>query len=666
MGTDPDPGAAEAGAVALPAGEMPVEGTSGGDGGSPLAEDDASAAAPTDTSSSTEEAGVAKALPAQHVSATLGRDGDDYRSSTSAGGSPRRSRWRPPTPERGRRGRGRTRTSASAGTSGMLSSPGGGDADSTVPSPGSWLGGVLSSLASPSSPSSPLQSDASSAADFAVLDTMRMHPEQLATDAAIARKRAGRLQQKGRGGSGGQRRGDRKRSKLLQPREGGGGGEPYAGAGDEFEFEDEPSTSAGTSTGPAEERVRAECSFFYTGMDDDPTRARTRVRSRARGYRRGRRGGFGAADGDDDFDGGEYHGRGGGLYYAASGDDGAMGLDLEAGRGGGGGGGRGGGDSSYTYGDAGERDAFLARHERLNAHVRPPPSRHGRDRGGRGRSRFGVGAGGIHTAVSVLPGDDHDLRLDQDQEDGGASAAPPAAAQSPVSSSRGTMRLDDAPASPSSAAFVSDSLRQSSLLYIHAESGRVQLRLPTDSVRLLMDAHLEPGILSVERVRVGVGVGVGEDGFASLVGAGIAAAAAAAAVPAVPQLGMMSRSRDDNEELDAGTGLEKYPANAKFLEDGSEEEAETTQNLAGNTLSSKGSMNKCPWKEEELHYVLTVDDDLYRRLVKEMADSRTLCGIYYCCHTTEGEENRVSIGVALCVLFVVFTLLLVETIIHPH
>jgi hypothetical protein len=32
----------------------------------------------------------------------------------------------------------------------------------------------------------------------------------------------------------------------------------------------------------------------------------------------------------------------------------------------------------------------------------------------------------------------------------------------------------------------------------------------------------------------------------------------------------------------------------------------------------------------------------------------------------EGEENRVSIGVALCVLFVVFVLLLVETIIHPH
>ena len=219
----------------------------------------------------------------------------------------------------------------------------------------------------------------------------------------------------------------------------------------------------------------------------------------------------------------------------------------------------------------------------------------------------------------------------------------------------GIMRLDDAPPSPSSVAIVSDSLRQSSLLYIHAESGMVQLRLPTDNVRLLMDPHLEPGILSVERVRVGVS----EDGVATLVGAGIAAA-----VPAVPQLGM-SRSRDDDEELDAGTGLETYPANAKLLDNRSEEEAEITQKLAGNT-PSKGTMAKCPWKDEELHYVLTVDDDLYRRLVKEMADSRTLCGIYYCCHTTEGEENRVSIGVALCVLFVVFTLLLVETIIHPH
>ena len=205
------------------------------------------------------------------------------------------------------------------------------------------------------------------------------------------------------------------------------------------------------------------------------------------------------------------------------------------------------------------------------------------------------------------------------------------------------MQLDEPPPSPSSVAIVSDSLRQSSLLYIHAESGMVQLRLPTDSVRLLMDPHLEPGILSVERVRVGKDGNIAGDDFA--------------AAPAVPCLGM-ARSRDDDENLDAGTGLESYPATEKLLGD---EEAECQ-----NHLSKKGPTNKCPWKDEELHYVLTVDDDLYRRLVKEMADSRTVCGIYYCCHTTEGDENRVSIGVALCVLFVVFTLLLIETIIHPH
>jgi len=131
--------------------------------------------------------------------------------------------------------------------------------------------------------------------------------------------------------------------------------------------------------------------------------------------------------------------------------------------------------------------------------------------------------------------------------------------------------------------------------------------------------------------------------------------------PAVPCLGM-SRSREDDKDLDAGTGLESYPADGKQVDGQSDEEARERQRISEN----KGPVNKCPWTEEELHYVLTVDDDLYRRLVKEMADSRTACGIYYCCHMTEGEENRVSIGVALCVLFVVFALLLVETIIHPH
>jgi hypothetical protein len=242
-----------------------------------------------------------------------------------------------------------------------------------------------------------------------------------------------------------------------------------------------------------------------------------------------------------------------------------MGLDLETG--GGGLGGLGGGG----YGNAEERDAFLARHESLNAYVKPPPSRH------RKRGRF-ISGGGIHTAV--LPGDDHDLRLDPE-----GFASPSTSPTSVVRESSGGMQLDEPPPSPSSVAIVSDSLRQSSLLYIHAESGMVQLRLPTDNVRLLMDPHLEPGILSVERVRVNKGgLMAGDDGFA--------------AGPAVPCLGM-SRSREDDKDLDAGTGLESYPADGKQVDGQSDEEARERQRISEN----KGPVNKCPWTEEELHYV---------------------------------------------------------------
>lgn len=623
---------------------------------------------------------------------TLGRDGHDYQHlassrdgrHTSIGSNNERqiqqqprSKWRPPTPERVRhqrkspkRGVGPSARSAAAAasvaggrSSSLLSNLGGGSShDNTSAPPSSWFGGFFSSSSAPASASAGTV-DGSSARFTALDNSTGMHPEQIATDVAIAR--ANRRQQRRQQQAGMLSHGNKKRSKLIrkgdrhllqQQTEGGKGTHIHAdispdGDGNvlmtqtdveeaEDNFQDELS-SDGQRQKTREERIRDECNFFYTGMDDDPTakaaemrRARISSGSSSRfGHRRCGGGGRGLMATDDD-DGDSYDSENGnarGLYYAASGEDGAMGLDLEAG--------------GYYSNNAEERDAFLARHESLNAYVKPPPSRHKR------RGRF---SGGIHTAV--LPGDDHDLRLDQD----GQSPASPSSAQqvsssvysSAVSSLHslaregGAMQLDEPPPSPSSVAIVSDSLRQSSLLYIHAESGMVQLRLPTDNVRLLMDPHLEPGILSVERVRVGKDGKMVEDGLE--------------AAPAVPCLGM-SRSRDDNDNLDVGTGLESFPATEMHCDEESGGDVEH-QSLFG----KKGLTSKCPWKDEELHYVLTVDDDLYRRLVKEMADSRTVCGIYYCCHTTEGDENRVSIGVALCVLFVVFTLLLVETIIHPH
>lgn len=75
--------------------------------------------------------------------------------------------------------------------------------------------------------------------------------------------------------------------------------------------------------------------------------------------------------------------------------------------------------------------------------------------------------------------------------------------------------------------------------------------------------------------------------------------------------------------------------------------------------------SKEPWKEQELSYVLTVDDDLYRRIFKEMADSyKTPCGLYYCCQEAE-STGRVHIHIAMALLFCVLVFLLVNTIIFP-
>merc|ERR1712008_292075 len=64
-----------------------------------------------------------------------------------------------------------------------------------------------------------------------------------------------------------------------------------------------------------------------------------------------------------------------------------------------------------------------------------------------------------------------------------------------------------------------------------------------------------------------------------------------------------------------------------------------------------------------IQYVLTVDDDLYRRVVKEMAYSRFPCGIYYCCHET--DTNKVNIWVAVGILSIIFLFLFVNTMIWP-
>lgn len=65
-----------------------------------------------------------------------------------------------------------------------------------------------------------------------------------------------------------------------------------------------------------------------------------------------------------------------------------------------------------------------------------------------------------------------------------------------------------------------------------------------------------------------------------------------------------------------------------------------------------------------MEYVFTVDQNLYKQVVKEISDSALIpCGFYYCCH--EAGENKVNIWVAVIILFFVFSFFLAVTMIWP-
>ena len=74
------------------------------------------------------------------------------------------------------------------------------------------------------------------------------------------------------------------------------------------------------------------------------------------------------------------------------------------------------------------------------------------------------------------------------------------------------------------------------------------------------------------------------------------------------------------------------------------------------------SVEQASDNSKDLTYVLSVDDNLYRRVVAEIADTHSsLCGIHQCCT----DNGHVNIQVAVCLLGFVMVLLLVNTIIYP-
>jgi len=166
-----------------------------------------------------------------------------------------------------------------------------------------------------------------------------------------------------------------------------------------------------------------------------------------------------------------------------------------------------------------------------------------------------------------------------------------------------------------------------------------QIRLPTDNVRLVMDPLLEPGILSVETRAL-----VGSCGN-------------------LPSLGGGNRYGYCDGGSVNGVGPETS-ANVAAEKDVAGNGRKGNRPRA-NTVDSSAEH---PWRRSELSYVLTVDEQLYQRVVREMGDSYRLpCGVYYCCHEVEGEggHDHVGIGVAVILLMIIFTFLVVCMFIWP-
>lgn len=155
------------------------------------------------------------------------------------------------------------------------------------------------------------------------------------------------------------------------------------------------------------------------------------------------------------------------------------------------------------------------------------------------------------------------------------------------------------------------------------------IRLPIDNVRLVCDEHLQPGILSIETRDMGGnnGSGDGTKGY--------------------EMFGNANRYGNIHGNMMRGSIGEGGGG-------GNKDHRQQSERIAEN------------WKRHELAYVLTVDEHMYQRVAQEMGDAnRVPCGIYFCCHETEGGGNHVGIEVAVLILLIMFVLLVAGMIAWP-
>jgi len=206
----------------------------------------------------------------------------------------------------------------------------------------------------------------------------------------------------------------------------------------------------------------------------------------------------------------------------------------------------------------------------------------------------------------------HDLQLHEDEGVTSSTSLP-----TPSNTDTSTPALTSTP-----------SLRHSNLLFRHPVNGRVCLQLPVDQVRLVMDADLEPGILSVQQWRD---------------------------PKDEAQIQQMQLAQEEWQETNTMTTDDETRSLTRSA----------SAESYGDRKPRACSLPQTP-ERPPLNYVLTVSDDLYKQLVAEMSDAVTnpYCGFKRCCSNNEKEEHA-DIGIAICIMTFTMILLLINTIIWP-
>jgi len=185
---------------------------------------------------------------------------------------------------------------------------------------------------------------------------------------------------------------------------------------------------------------------------------------------------------------------------------------------------------------------------------------------------------------------------------------------------------DDEPTSPGRDEIRAD-LTKSSL----SIRGSGLIRLPADNVRLVCDSQLQPGILSIETRDVD-----GAKGYENYCNGN--------RYGNIHNSGIMMPSILSKKEK------KNHKATRRRIRKQNGKDSPDYNNIL---------------RRQELAYVLTVDEQIYRRMVQEMGDAyRYPCGLYYCFHVTD-DGNHVAIGVAVAILLVIFILLVVGMILWP-